>query len=169
MSYWDEWEDRRRRRRRDPFLEFFEEVQRMFERLFEGSMRGFDDWSELSSGYRLDRRPGVYGWSITIGPDGEPIVRAFGTPSRRAVVREEPVPAKEPIVDIFEEDGEVVVVAELPGVRKEDIKLNASGDSLEIRASGSFYKVIKLPSRVDPERAKATFNNGVLEVRLPKK
>ena len=166
MSYWDEWKSRRRRRRRDPFFEFFEEVQRMFEKLFEDSME-LDDWGGFGSEYS-DRRPTVYGWSITIGPSGEPIIRAFHTPRRGAVVREEPVPEKKPIVDVFEEDGEVVVIAELPGVRKEDIRLNATGDSLEIRAAGSFYKVVKLPSRVDPERARATFNNGVLEVRLPK-
>lgn len=167
MSYWDEWEDRRRRRR-DPFLDFFEEVQRMFERMFEDSMRGFDDWSELSSGRRADRKPRVYGWSITIGPNGEPIVRRFDAPGGGSIVREEPVPAKEPIVDVFDEEDEVVVVAELPGARKEDLRLNASRDSLEIRVAGSFYKVIKLPCQVNPDRAKATFNNGVLEVRLPK-
>ncbi|OYT63191.1 heat-shock protein Hsp20 [Candidatus Bathyarchaeota archaeon ex4484_205] len=94
---------------------------------------------------------------------------------------------REPVVDVFETDDEVVVVAEMPGVNKEDIKLNATEDTLEIRAEikkeeeeerkgfyrmeryyGGYYRSIQLPSPVIPEKAKARYKNGVLEIRLPK-
>ncbi len=94
---------------------------------------------------------------------------------------------REPYVDVFESDKEVVVTAELPGVRKEDIDLTVREDSVEIKAEikreeekkeeagyehrkmfQKYYTVIPLPCQVIPEKAKATYNNGVLEIRIPK-
>ncbi len=94
---------------------------------------------------------------------------------------------REPYVDVFEADKEVVVTVELPGVRKEDIDLTVREDSVEIKAEvkreeekkeeGSYehrkmfqkyYTVVPLPCEVVPDKAKATYNNGVLEIRIPK-
>jgi len=91
---------------------------------------------------------------------------------------------REPLVDVYETDNEVVVVAELPGVDKEDIQLNLYDRTLEIKAEArreeaerpyrlerryvGFYTKVSLPAEVDPSKAKATFRNGVLEVKLPK-
>jgi HSP20 family protein len=95
--------------------------------------------------------------------------------------------AREPFTDIIETDKEVILTAEIPGVRKEDIRINATEDSIEIsaetkreeeeekedyyrreRSYSSFYRSYTLPSKVNPDGAKASCNNGVLEVRLPK-
>lgn len=91
-------------------------------------------------------------------------------------------------VDVQETDTDVIVAAELPGVSKEDIELNVTSDRLEIKAEkkeetekeeegfraygkryAGFYRQVPLPQRVESDKAKATYKNGVLEVTLPKK
>ncbi len=92
-----------------------------------------------------------------------------------------------PEADIIETDKEIKIVVDLPGVRKEDIKINATEDTIEISAErkreekeeregfirrerefGRFYRRLTLPTKVDPNGAKATYKNGVLEIILPK-
>jgi HSP20 family protein len=70
-------------------------------------------------------------------------------------------------VDVHETDGGVRVVADLPGVEKEDISLRCDGEVLTVSAATDrreFDDRIRLPGRVDEDSAAATFNNGVLEV-----
>jgi HSP20 family protein len=93
----------------------------------------------------------------------------------------------EPYVDIYETPTEVLVTAELPGIKKKDIKLNVMEDRVEISAEareeleeerpgvvrrerrmGRFYRSLTLPCKVKPEGAKAKYVDGVLELRLPK-
>ncbi len=92
-----------------------------------------------------------------------------------------------PYVDVVDRDSDIVVTADLPGVDKNDIKINVRGDVLEIsaerkvekeekekgylrheRSYNRFYRSIMLPAPVEKDKAKASFNNGVLEVTLPK-
>ncbi len=91
-----------------------------------------------------------------------------------------------PIVDIYEEDKEVVLKADLPGMKKEDIKIDVAENMLTIsgekktsekiekkdyyrheRTYGSFCRRFELPGELDTEKIKAHFENGVLEVRVP--
>ncbi|RLG22985.1 Hsp20/alpha crystallin family protein [Methanosarcinales archaeon] len=95
---------------------------------------------------------------------------------------------REPLIDIVDADDEVIITAELPGMRKEDVELTISDNVLTISAKreeekseekenylyrervySGFQRSIRLPVEVDEERAEAKFNNGVLEVRIPKK
>jgi len=72
-------------------------------------------------------------------------------------------------VDVHETDAELRVVADLPGMRKEDIDLRCDGEVLTIGASAdgrSFDERVRLPARVDETSASASYNNGVLEVVL---
>lgn len=74
-------------------------------------------------------------------------------------------------VDIHEDDDEVIVVADLPGVEKDDIELRCDGKTLTVSAASSrreYEERIRLPARVDEHSANATYNNGVLEVVLQK-
>ncbi|VVB68216.1 Small heat shock protein HSP16.5 [Candidatus Norongarragalina meridionalis] len=93
-----------------------------------------------------------------------------------------------PVLESFETASEVVVTAELPGVRKEDLRLNVSERGMELgvvrrehsekhrgethesssRFSG-FTRYVSFPCAVDASAAKASFRNGILEVRVPKK
>ena len=92
-----------------------------------------------------------------------------------------------PHVDLVEHDEEILVRAEIPGVEKQDLKLDLSGDLLTIRgerrkeekseegevyreeiAHGTFSRTIRLPQDVDFEKTVAEFKDGMLEARLPK-
>lgn len=118
--------------------------------------------------------PFVYGYTMKIGPDGKPKIREFGNIKRssqfgnRAImdIKKE----REPLVDVTVTDGNIIVVAELPGVDKTDIKLHGTEDTLTIsvdKAEYGYYKEVELPNKVDVKKAKSTFKNGVLEVTLP--
>ena len=79
---------------------------------------------------------------------------------------------REPLVDMIEENNQIKVVAEVPGVKKEDIELVVRDTKLIIKVdteTRKYYKELELPEEVEMEKAKATYNNGVLEVILPKK
>lgn len=92
-----------------------------------------------------------------------------------------------PAMDVEETRDEVIVTAELPGMTKDGIKVQAHGDTLAItgerrreaetkdatvhlveRRDGKFQRVLGLPAEVDGARATATYEQGVLTVRLPK-
>ena len=92
---------------------------------------------------------------------------------------------KFPKTDIYMTDTDIVVVMEIPGVRKEDIQLGVQGDRLAVqgvvnsphatltavskeRSYGSFERVIQLPEITGKENTSARFENGLLEVRLPR-
>lgn len=181
---WDEDAERWMRRWRRPFFGrgAFEDLDRMFNEMFKEMLN--DVPQEL---YRERRLPGggtvreigpfVYGYSMTIGPDGKPVVREFGNvkPSTRASplgLRRPSLEIKEerdPLVDVIPEDEKIRVVAEVPGVERSDIKLNCSEKILTIAVDTEerkYYKEIDLPAEVDPKVSKATYKNGVLEIIL---
>jgi HSP20 family protein len=123
--------------------------------------------------------PFVYGYSMTIGPDGKPKIREFGNIKHSSEseacglnqpyldVKEE----KEPLVDIVNTNGEIKVIIELPGVAKEDIKFSGTENKLMISVEAperKYFKEIEVPAKIDPKKAKTSYKNGVLEVTLPK-
>lgn len=92
-----------------------------------------------------------------------------------------------PSMDIFTEGDDVVVKAELPGMKKEDIDVSLTKDTISIsgekkkeekvekkdyysleRSYGSFKRSCSLPAEVQTEKASAKFKDGVLEIRIPK-
>jgi HSP20 family protein len=92
-----------------------------------------------------------------------------------------------PAVDVFEDKDNLLVKAELPGLRKEDIEISLQDGYLSLsgerkqeekredacvyrseRWQGRFHRSISLPCRVEAEKIKATYNEGVLTVTLPK-
>ena len=118
--------------------------------------------------------PIVYGYSMTVGPDGKPVIREFGNVKRGPSKewREAISDTREPLVDVVDGEKEVRVIAELPGAKKQDIELTAEGKTLKISAetpARKYRKELELPSRVELEGSKSTFNNGILEVTLPKR
>ncbi|MHA1710675.1 MAG: archaeal heat shock protein Hsp20 [Candidatus Freyarchaeota archaeon] len=182
--FWDEFF---RRRRRFPFFSFadidrlFREMEREMEEAFKEIEsrvpRELVRERVLPDGTRVrEFGPFVYGYSITFGPDGKPVINEFGNikptigramkPS--LMLRER----REPLVDVLETEDEVKVVAELPGVEKEDIELSATGRMLTISVDTperKYYKELELPVEVEPETAKSTYKNGILEVTLKKR
>ncbi len=139
----------------EDILEMFEKTLRSFEELpndsqFEGSF--------------------FYGFSITQGPEGKPVIREFGNikPSGRSVSRSE---VREPLVDtVYDRKHKVVkVIVDMPGVIPEEISVAVRQRSVRIRASdgGRRYSAdVPLDLPVEPQPLKQTFNNGVLELSL---
>ncbi len=98
-----------------------------------------------------------------------------------------PFEGKAPRVDVIERDNEVVIKAELPGVKKGDIDVSMTDNTICIKGStrheekeekgdyyrremsrGEFSRTLSLPAEVDGDKAKAKFADGVLEVVVPK-
>jgi len=92
----------------------------------------------------------------------------------------------EPLYEVSERPGEVIVSIDMPGVSKEDVVLHATESRLYVDAECKrkiclkgvrghekvftrYRKTISLPSPVDPDLAKASVRNGVLEIKLPKR
>jgi len=92
-----------------------------------------------------------------------------------------------PAIEVFEKEDRFLVKAELPGMKEEDIDISAVGDTLTMkgerkvesevkeedyycceRSYGSFFRSIALPSHVDAQKIEASYEDGVLEVSLPK-
>ena len=92
-----------------------------------------------------------------------------------------------PKVDVIDRDNEIVVKAEIPGVRKEDIRVSLTGNVMTIKGEtkreekeekgdyyrceisrGEFSRMLTLPAEVDESKAKAELHDGVLEITLPK-
>ncbi len=147
----------------------FREIEDMLAELEEMALSTLERYAAAPE-VRGTRGPIVYGVRITIGPDGRPIIEEFGNVrrvGRKPVIEEE----MEPLVDVIDEKDRVVVVAEIPGVEKEDIDVRVKDGKLIIRAKGKerkYYKEIELPPGVKPETAKARYKNGVLEVVIEK-
>lgn len=113
---------------------------------------------------------GVYGMTIRSGIGGIPAVERFGNirETEKGPVVEE---IREPIVDVFNEEGKVLVVVELPGVDKSDIHLAVKDGLLVLKAQNKerkYSKEISLPVLVDSESLSFSYKNGILEVTLSK-
>jgi len=75
-------------------------------------------------------------------------------------------------VDVIGSDKDVKVIAEMPGVNKEDINVTVNEKSVVISVDTGdrgYYKELDLPGVVDPKGARSSYNNGVLEVTIPLK
>lgn len=112
---------------------------------------------------------GVYGFSIrTLA--GKPVIESFGNIRETAkgpVVEE----VREPMVDVFDEQDHILVIAELPGVSENKIKIEVAGDIVNLTASDKdrkYAREILLPGKVKTEAIKTSYNNGILEITLEK-
>ncbi|HEX9678643.1 archaeal heat shock protein Hsp20 [Nitrososphaera sp.] len=176
-SPFDEWFGKRRRSWFPDVDDMMKEMERMMQEAFKNleqqvpknlvRERKLEDGSTVR-----EMGPIVYGYSVKIGPDGKPEVRKFGNIDTMPhllggglSVKEE----REPLVDVIKGSEDVRVVAEVPGVNKEDLRVSADEGAVTIEsATGSprYYKKINLPDAVDPKTAKSTYKNGILEVSI---
>ena len=112
---------------------------------------------------------GVYGFTVKVGLGGTPRIEPFGNigkdlKSGRTVVQE----VCEPVVDIFEEEDHVLVLAEMPGISLDDVRVDVKDDVLTIAAEkkGKKYrKEILLPRTCVRDKMLISCNNGVLEIK----
>jgi HSP20 family protein len=129
--------------------------------------------------------PIVYGYSMTIGPDGKPHVREFGNlkslkngdvKNRGSRLEQQPSKIsaeREPLVDVNTTDKEVKVILEMPGIKKTDIQIKAYDSKVEVTTSKDaqrkYHKTIDLPEQADIKTARSVYNNGILEITLDQK
>jgi len=173
----ERWWERRKKRRRDPwFSDVFNEFDRIEYMMDEMMRQAFESPSSKRRDKRVTRRgPYIYGFSMTTGPDGKPIIKEYGNikpdrqPSKAQIreIKEE----TEPLIDILEEDKAITILAQLPGAKKEDIHVSVTETQTTITADTqeqSYDKKLQLPAIVDPKSAKTSYKNGVLQIELRK-
>ena len=196
MSFWDiepaDWFSRGGRRlfggRRGDIFGQFDEMRREMERMFEEQFKDIQtrapkelirEYETPEGGKVKEMGPFVYGYTMTVGPDGKPRVREFGNvrsplagfglgASNRPLISSE----REPLADITTTDKEVKAILEMPGVNKENIKINVQDNSVEVKSDDpqrKYHEIIDLPPETDTETAKSTYKNGVLEIIFTKK
>ena len=164
----------------------FDQMRREMERVFQEQFADIDEtkvpkdlvreYQTPEGGKVREVGPLVYGYSMTVGPDGKPKVREFGN-IRSPVMGFANKPMisgeTEPLADVTSTDKDVKVVVEMPGIEKKDIKINAHDDTVEVftinSAPRKYRKIIEVPSEADIETARSTYKNGILEITLNKK
>ena len=166
----------------------FDEMRREMEREFEEQFKDIEtkapkdlvrEYETAGGGKVREYGPFVYGYSMTIGPDGKPKVREFGnvkspSSSRGGGFSTRPLISSErqPLADVTTTDKEVKVVVEMPGVSKENIKVNAYDNTVEVTTTDpgrKYHEVVEVPPETDIETVKSTYKNGILEIIFKKK
>lgn len=113
---------------------------------------------------------GIYGFTVKVGlGDDRPHVEPFGNirkdrESGHSVVQE----VREPMVDVFEEEDHVLIVAEMPGISVEDVQIAVEDDLLTVTAGHGdkkYRKEILLSASFAREKMQVTCNNGVVEIK----
>jgi HSP20 family protein len=160
----------------------FSKMNEELERLSREAPKELVSEYENSDGTRVRKiGPIVYGYSMTVGPDGKPVIREFGNvkgghkfalnadikPARPEIGEE-----REPMIDVFATESNVKVTVEMPGVEKDKIKIDAYDNTVEVRSLEStrkYHKVIDLPAEANVKTARSKYNNGILEITFDKK
>ena len=159
----------KKRKKRNPFFGnwFFGDIEEMMKEMEEMMEHEFSQFkTRIPEDLKRERKlpdgstipewgPFVYGYSMTIGPDGKPKIREFGNVK----------PSNDP------EKCGINGPCELPGVAKEDIKLRGTEDKLTISVDipdRKYFKEIEMPAKIAPKKAKTSYKNGVLEITVPK-
>lgn len=147
----------------------WDEFDNLFRKMTRPFMNMDDIWDELKSSADLQTfGPYYYGYTATIGPDGKPIVKEYGN------VRPGLLPTsdtREPFVDVIIDDKEKVlkIVAEMPGVEKKDIKIEVIGRTINLDAEHGekkYHTKVPIKHKVDEDSVKASYANGILEVKF---
>lgn len=117
---------------------------------------------------------GVFGFSVNVGGLGDkgPKVEPFGNIRKdertgESVVQE----VREPMVDLFEEADHLLIVAEMPGIGSDDVKIDVKGDLLTMAAEKGkkkYRKEVLLPESYPQDKMEMTCNNGMLEIKCTK-
>ena len=145
---------------------FDDEFDRLFKQI-SSSFMNLDDVFEMLKNAGNMSGPIFYGYTMTTGPDGKPVVNEYGNVKPNMLPAQE---KREPLIDtlVDEKEKTLKVVAEMPGVEKSDVNVVVGADKvIHIDAERGEKKYdVKVPikHKVDPEPPKATYKNGILEL-----
>ncbi len=144
---------------------FNDEFNRVFGRM-SNSFFNIDDILEEFKTIGTNAGPYYYGYTMTVGPDGRPVVREYGN-----VNQESPsaTNTREPMVDTIVDEKEKLVklIAEMPGVEKSDVKILVEDKLVDISAEHGekkYHAKVPIKYKVDENSAKALYKNGILEL-----
>ena len=139
-----------------------------FNRIFKRMSNSFFDIDDIFEDFKKGTTSGpfYYGYTMTVGPDGKPIVKEYGN------VKPELAPTsniREPMVDsiVDEKEKKVKLVAEMPGVEKSDVKIVVQDKLVDIsaeRGQKKYHANVPIKYQVDENSAKASYKNGILEL-----
>ena len=140
-----------------------------FDRTFKKMSSSFFDIDDIFEEFKengSNSSPFYYGYTMTIGPDGKPVVKEYGNVKPGLSLSAN---TREPIVDAIVDEKEKLVklVAEMPGVEKTDVKILVQDKIVDISAEHGEKKYhVKVPikHKVDENSTKASYKNGILEL-----
>jgi HSP20 family protein len=147
------------------FTDLVEKLGKLAEKGEALSKSGEIKWSDKG-----DDIKGVMGFSVKVGIGGQGVkVQPFGNIRKdentgEAVVQE----IREPVVDIFEEKDHTLVLAEMPGISAEDVRIEVKDDLLCIYAEKmdkKYSKEVLLPQTYPKDKMSISCNNGILEIK----
>ena len=144
---------------------FDSEFDRIFKRM-SNSFFNIDDIFEEFKGRGSETGPYYYGYTMTVGPDGKPIVKEYGNVKPGLLPTSD---TREPIVDTIVDENEKVVklIAEMPGVEKTDVQIVVENKVVSISAEHDqkkYHAKVPLKNKVDESSAKASYKNGILQL-----
>ena len=141
-----------------------------FERIFKRMSRSFFDIDDIFEDFKKNGSvsgPHYYGYTMTVGPDGKPIVKEYGNVKPGLLSNSD---TREPLVDtiVNEKEKQVKLVAEMPGVDKSDVKIVVQDDNtVSIKAEHGdkkYHANVPIEYKVDKDSVKASYKNGILEI-----
>jgi HSP20 family protein len=154
------------------YTKIFEELDREFSDAEQMLSRMFRTVREPNPTF--ERFPYYYGYQITIGPDGRPRIREFGNarPASKGLMQQSAI--REPLVDTSfdEKDNLITITAEMPGITKQDVKVELAEGLVTIHAEKGdkkYHTEVPVDEQLDADSAKATYTNGILELKIKSK
>jgi HSP20 family protein len=161
-----EYHVKERDRNVNDFYREFDEMRRDMEKIFSEQLKDFEtkvpqdlvkEYETLDGRKFRESGPIVYGYSMNIGPDGIPRIREFGnvkSPTRQFFSEPAISAEREPFIDVSSSSMEIKIVADLPGVSKEKIRIDAYDEYVEIQSEDpwrKYHKTIEVPEHIDVE------------------
>jgi len=144
------------------------------------SFGNLDDVFEMLNNTSGVSGPIIYGYTMTVGPDGKPVIQEYGNVKPDSLPTADScgcdnhsqtpvVEKREPLIDTLVDDKEqtLKIVAEMPGVEKADVGVVVDEDIVHIdaeRGEKKYHVNVPIQHKVESDSPKATYKNGILEL-----
>ncbi len=148
---------------------YYDEIDSLFKRMSRSVMNLDEIFDESNkSGTIQSYGPFYYGYTMTTGPDGTPVVKEYGNVQPGQLPTSD---IREPLVDTLVDEKEKVLtlVAEMPGVEKKDVKVVVEDKTVCIDAEHGekkYHAKVPIQQKVNKDSAKASYTNGILELKF---
>lgn len=149
----------------------FEEMDREFLEVEDMLARMFRTATESEGVRELSTAIPFYGFQITVGPVGRRRIREFGNPRPLSKELMEQTNVRQPIVDtnLNEKENVLIVTVEMPGITNHDVKVGLKQGLIIIHAEKGgkkYHTEVPINSELEADSAKASYLNGILELKI---